>query len=146
MVQPGLWAILVYRFGRWTLVCPTTIRKPMHALYFAAYSIVRLLTGIDIPRGAIIGRGLMIHHFGGIIVHPEARIGARCTMRHGITIGNRRGEHDIPVIGDDVEIGAGAQILGRVRVSNGVTIGAMSLLLTDVDPGRTVAGIPAQPI
>ena len=68
LLQPGYWAVRTYRFGRWTMVAPRLVRPIVHGLYFAAYSTVRLATGIDIPRSAQIGPNLMIHHFGGIII------------------------------------------------------------------------------
>lgn len=146
LTQPGLWAILVYRFGRWTYVCPRIVRKPMHATYFIAYSVTRLLTGIDIPRSVMVGPGLMIHHFGGIILNPRTEIGEGCTLRHGVTIGNRLSDDDVPVIGNGVQIGAYAQILGRVVVGDKSTVGALSLVLSDVPNGATVVGAPARVI
>lgn len=146
LVQPALWAIGIYRFGRWTLDCEPLVRKPAHAAYFVLYSAVRLLTGIDIPRSVIIGPGLMIHHFGGIIVNPQVRMGPHCTLRHGVTLGNRTGDDDVPVLGQGVEVGAYAQILGRVKVGDGATVGALSLVLSDVPPNCTAVGSPARVI
>src|SRR4051794_24142593 len=100
LIQPSFWAVAAYRFGRRTMTAPAAVRPVVHALYFLAYSVVRLATGIDIPRSVQIGPGLMIHHFGGVIVHPQARIGAGCTLRHGVTIGVRRADGLPPSIGD----------------------------------------------
>jgi serine O-acetyltransferase len=66
-------------------------------------------------------------------------------MRHGVTIGAREGT-DAPVLGDDVRLGAYAQILGDVRIGSGARVGAMSVVLRDVSPGETVVGIPARPV
>jgi serine O-acetyltransferase len=143
-MQPSLWAVAIYRFGQWTKSAPRPIRPVAHGIYFAGYSVVRLLTGIDLPRSAQVGAGLMIHHFGGIIVNPEARIGSSCTMRQGVTIGKRHDDGASPTIGDGVEIGAYAQILGNVRVGDHARIGAMAVVLGDVPPGATVVGNPAR--
>jgi serine O-acetyltransferase len=143
LMQPSFWAVSVYRYGRWTRTCSPFLRLPAHALYFVLYSLVRLMTGVDIPRSVEIGPGILIHHFGTVIVHPRARIGSRFTMRHGVTIGAKRGD-DVPVIGDDVEVGAFAQILGAVHVGDGSTIGAMTLVLRDVPAGATVVGVPGR--
>ncbi|OUE31567.1 Serine acetyltransferase [Clavibacter michiganensis] len=143
LLQPSFWAVSVYRFGRWTRTCSRVVRFPAHGLYLVLYSVVRLLTGIDIPRTVEIGPGIMIHHFGTVIVHPQARIGAQFTMRHGVTIGAKVGS-DVPVIGDDVEVGAFAQILGPIHVGDGSKVGAMTLVLHDVPAGATVVGVPGR--
>jgi len=143
LLQPALSAVAVYRFGRFTLTAPRLLRAPLHALYFVAYSVVRLVTGIDIPRSVRIGPGLLIHHFGGIIMHPGARIGANCTLRHGVTIGARAGT-GAPVIGDDVAIGAYAQILGDITVGDNARVGAMAVVLINVPAATRAVGNPAR--
>jgi len=144
LTQPSYWAVMVYRFGRWTKTAHHPFRFPAHAAYYLAYSVVRLATGIDIPRGVTCGPGLLIHHFGGIIVNPSSTIGSNLTLRQGVTIGTKQDHGPVPVIGDDVIVGAYAQILGAVRVGDGSVIGAMSVVLTDVAAGSVVAGIPAR--
>lgn len=146
LLQPGYWAVRVYRFGRWTMRAPKPLRAPLHAVYFAAYSVVRLATGIDIPRTAVVGRRLMIHHFGAIIVHPRAVIGDDCTLRHGVTIGERVANGPVPTIADRVTFGAYAQVLGGIRVGDDAKIGAMSVVLQDVPDGATAVGVPARVI
>jgi serine O-acetyltransferase len=143
ILQPSYWAVGTYRFGRWTRTASSIVRPFAHFIYFFAYSIIRLATGIDIPRGARFGPGLLIHHFGGIIIHPKAVVGARCVMRHGVTIGARDSSGP-PTIGDDVVIGAYAQVLGSITVGDGALIGAMAVVLKDVPPGATVVGNPAR--
>lgn len=143
LLQPAYTAVAIYRFGRWTLTAPRLVRGAAHAVYFVLYSVVRLATGIDLPRGARFGPGLLIHHFGGIIVHPGTRVGSGCTMRHGVTLGARAGT-GAPVIGDNVTIGAYAQVLGDIVVGDGATIGAMTLALKDVPAGAVAVGVPAR--
>ncbi len=86
----------------------------------------------------------MIHHFGTLIVHPQATIGSNCTLRHGVTIGQRFDQADVPVLGNDVTVGAYGQILGAIHIGDGATIGAMSLVLEDVPEGATAVGNPAR--
>lgn len=145
LVQPSYWTVAVYRFGRWTLRRKGLIGILTHGLYFIAYSFVRLATGIDVPRSVEIGPGLLIHHFGGIIIHPQAKIGANVTMRHGVTIGARDASGP-PTIGDNVVIGAYAQVLGSISVGDNSTIGALSLVIHNVTAGSVVVGIPAKTI
>jgi serine O-acetyltransferase len=97
-----------------------------------------------LPKEAQIGPGLRIYHFGNIFVHPDSKIGANCTFRQGVTIGNREPGGPAPIVEDDVEFGAYAQVLGGVRIGKGAKIGAMSVVLEDVPAGATAVGIPAR--
>lgn len=143
--EQSSWAIWVYRFGR-----RVDRRKPgirrwlLGRIYWLLYRIVETATMITLPKSADIGPGLRIYHFGPIVVHAEARIGANCTFRHGVTIGNRREHGPVPMLEDDVELGAYAQVLGGVRIGRGAKIGALSLVLCDVAAGATAVGVPAR--
>lgn len=143
--EQSLWAIAVYRFGRWNdRRRPGLTKWIMERLYSLAFRIVETITGISIPKSVEAGPGLRIYHFGNVFIHANAKLGANCTLRHGVTIGNRHFNGPVPVIEDDVEIGAGAQVLGGIRIGRGATIGAMSLVLKDIPPGATAVGIPAK--
>lgn len=143
--EQSIWAIWVYRFGRRNdRRKPGLVRKMKDRFYWLSYRITETLTGISIPKSVEVGPGLRIHHFGNIFVHKDAKIGANCTLRQGATIGNRHEGGPVPVLEDGVELGAYAQILGRVRIGRGAKIGAMSLVLDDVPPGATAVGIPAR--
>lgn len=143
--EQSAWAIAVYRFGRRTDRRPPGFMKRVNGqLYWLLYRIAETLTGISIPKSVEVGPGLKIHHFGNIFVHKDAKIGANCALRQGVTIGNRRTDGPVPILEDDVELGAYAQILGGVRIGKGATIGAMSVVLCDVPPGATAVGIPAK--
>lgn len=88
-------------------------------------------------------------HPYGIVIHPQAVIGHRVTVMQQVMIGGRdRDENIAPVIGDDVSIGAGARVLGDVRIGNGATIGANAVVTRDIPPGATVVGadriVPSQ--
>jgi serine O-acetyltransferase len=143
--EQSIWAIAVYRFGRRNdRRGPGPIRWTLDRFYWLAFRVTETLTGISIPKSAWVGPGLRIYHFGTIIVHANAQIGARCTLRHGVTIGNRVEDGPVPVIGDDVELGAYAQVLGDVRIGRGATIGAMSVVLQDIPAGAVAVGVPAR--
>ncbi|PRD48307.1 serine acetyltransferase [Sphingobacterium haloxyli] len=94
------------------------------------------------------GSGLKIYHYGSVIVHPKAKIGKNCTLHGNCCIGSKGGFPDIPPqIGDNVDIGQGAQILGDITIADGVKIGAGAIVTKSVlEPGVTVVGIPARVI
>ena len=143
--EQAAWAVRVYRYGRWADRLPAGWPRRVHqALYWPLFRLVETVTGISLPKTVQIGPGLRIWHFGGIFVHRDVRIGANCTMRQGVTLGNRRADDDVPVLGDDVELGAYAQVLGRIRIGHGARIGAMSVVLSDVPDGATAIGNPAR--
>ena len=145
--EQSIWAIWVYRLGRRTLK-----RKPGTLYFFRLkicwllFRIVETLTGISLPLDAEIGPGLRIYHFGNIFIHSSAIIGRNCTLRQGVTIGNRFTDGGAPVVEDNVEFGAYAQALGSIRIGANAKIGALSLVLYDVPADTTVLGIPARPV
>ena len=92
------------------------------------------------------GKGLKIYHYGSIIVHPKAKIGENCTIHGNCCIGSKGGFPDTPPqIGDHVDIGQGAQILGGIVVADGVKIGAGAIVVKSIlEPNVTVVGVPAR--
>ena len=142
--EQSLWAIAVYRFGRWNDSRPPGFwQKLCDRLYWLLFRIIETLTGVSFTKAVAIGPGLRIHHFGNIFIHSGVKIGSNCTLRQGVTIGNRRDGGGVPILGDDVELGAYAQVLGEIRIGTGARIGALSVVLQDVPPGAAV-GIPAK--
>lgn len=144
--RQGVWAMGVYRFGRWRYrVRPALLRKPLSLIYKLLKTGVQIVSGIDLPCETQVGRRLVIEHFGGIVVSGDTVIGNDVTLRHGVTLGLRRtGVPGAPVIGNGVDIGAGAKILGPVRIGDGAVIGANAVVLCDVPPGALAVGIPAR--
>lgn len=143
--EQSIWAIWLYRRGRRIEQRPAGLsRKLALAVYWLLFRLIETATGISLPKTARIGPGLRIWHFGGIFLHADAVLGANCTLRQGVTIGNRHAGGPIPVIGDNVELGAYAQVLGGVRIGNNCSIGAMSVVLCDVPDGATAVGAPAR--
>jgi serine O-acetyltransferase len=143
--EQSLWAIWVYRFGRRVDHRPPGLaRNVLLRFYWFLFRIVETATGISLPKSCIVGKGLRIWHFGGVFLHGEAVIGENCTLRQGVTIGNRAEGGGSPVIGDNVEFGAYAQVLGGVCIGSGCKIGAMALVLNDIPAGSTAVGQPAR--
>jgi len=141
----GFWVMVVYRFGRWRYrIRPKPLRMPFSLLYKFLYKLSHILTGIDLPCEVEIGRNFVIDHFGGIIISGFAKFGDNCRIRNGVVVGLRRvDEPCAPVIGDNVDIGAGAKVLGPIRIGNNVLIGANAVVITDVPDDSVAAGIPA---
>ncbi len=143
--EQSIWAIAVYRFGRRVdQRRPGLGRTLRDRVYWLLHRVCETVTGISIPKTVRVGPGLRIYHFGNIFLHSDTCLGANCTLRQGVTIGNREAGGPVPVIEDDVEFGAYAQVLGGVHVGRGVRIGAMSVVLCDVPAGATAVGIPAR--
>jgi serine O-acetyltransferase len=144
--RQGLWVMLVYRFGRWRYRIPSRLlRMPFSFVYRVLKLMSQVLTGIDIPCEVTIGRRFTIEHFGGIIVSGDAVFGDDCIIRNGVTVGLRRtNERGAPVFGNRVDIGAGAVILGAIKIGDDVSIGANAVVLEDVPANSIAVGVPAQ--
>jgi serine O-acetyltransferase len=143
--EQSIWAVWVYRLGRRIDTRRDgAIKKICTGFYWLLFRFFETLVGISLPKSAAIGPGLRIWHFGGIFIHPAVVIGANCTLRQGVTIGNRHVDGPVPVIGSNVEFGAYAQVLGSVRIGDNCRIGAMSVVLSDMPDGATAVGAPAR--
>lgn len=146
--KPGFRAVAVHRFGVWRMgVRPKLLRAPLTLLYRHLYRRCRNVYGIELPYTVALGRGVIVEHQGGIIVHGACRIGDNCIIRQNCTLGIRRLDDlaGAPVLEDGVELGAGAVVIGRITLGRGARVGANAVVLDDVPPGETVWGIPAGP-
>jgi serine O-acetyltransferase len=141
----GFWVMVVYRFGRWRYrVRPAVVRKAFSLMYHVFFKLVQIITGIQLPCEVDVGRNFIIDHFGGIIISGYAKFGDNCRVRNGVVIGIRRvGEKTAPIIGDNVDIGAGAKLLGPIRIGDNVLIGANAVVLCDVPDNSIAVGVPA---
>ena len=141
----GFWVMLVYRFGRWRYgVRPALLRKLLSLVYKVLYKLVQILTGIELPCEVVIGRNFVIDHFGGIVISGYAQFGDDCRIRNGVVVGLKNVHEPIaPVIGNNVDIGAGAKVLGNIRIGNNVVIGANAVVLIDVPDNSLAVGVPA---
>jgi serine O-acetyltransferase len=141
----GFWALMVYRFGRWRYTLkPSWVRKPFSLIYKLLYKLVQVVTGIELPCEVPVGQGFVIEHAGGIVVSGYARFGDHCRIRNGVVVGLARvDEPGAPWIGDHVDIGAGAKVLGCIRIGSHVHIGANAVVLQDVPDHSIAVGVPA---
>jgi serine O-acetyltransferase len=143
--EQSIWALWIYRFGRRMDRRPAGLVKRLLTIwYWLLFRWIETTIGVSLPKSVQIGPGLRIWHFGGIFIHAEAVIGSNCTLRHGVTIGNLHAGGGVPVLGNDVELGAYAQVLGGIRIGNGCKIGAMAVVLCDMPDGATAVGAPAR--
>lgn len=145
--RPGFRALAVYRFGVWRMsVRPKLLRAPLSLLYRHFYRRVRNHYGIELPYTATVGRRVVIEHQSGIVIHGASIIGDDCIIRQNCTLGIRRVDRptEAPVLGQGVDVGAGAVILGDVRIGDRARIGANAVVLADVPSDASAVGIPAQ--
>jgi serine O-acetyltransferase len=117
-----------------------------HALAHHLQSRVSEVFAVDIHPAAVIGKGVLIDHGTGVVIGETAVVGDDVSMLHGVTLGGTGKESGDrhPKVGNGVLIGAGAKILGNIRIGPGSKIAAGSVVLVDVPPHRTVAGVPAR--
>lgn len=142
----GFWAMVTYRFGRWryTLKNPL-IRKFFSFFYHILYKYTQIVTGIELPCEVPVGKNFRIDHFGDIIISGYAKIGDNVTLRNGVTIGLKHESNPAaPTIGNNVNIGAGAKILGPITIGDNVDIGANAVVITDVPSNSVAVGVPAK--
>lgn len=141
----GFWALLVYRFGRWRYgVRSALLRKLCSLVYKILFKFVQIITGIELPCEAEIGRNFVIDHFGGIVISGYAKFGDDCRIRNGVVVGLKNVNEPIaPVFGNNVDIGAGAKVLGNIRIGNNVVIGSNAVVLIDVPDNCLAVGVPA---
>jgi serine O-acetyltransferase len=145
LIQPilffkGFQAVQAYRIAHWLWI---NGRKAM--AYFIQMRSSEVF-GVDIHPGAVIGRGIMIDHAHSIVIGETAVVGDNVSMLHSVTLGGT-GKADgdrHPKIGNGVLIGAGAKVLGNIHVGYCSRIAAGSVVLQDIPPCKTVAGVPAK--
>lgn len=139
---PGIHALLAYRLSHWLW------KRRWHLLARFISQFARFLTGIEIHPGATIGRRFFIDHGMGVVIGETASIGDDVTMYHGVTLGGTSFEKGVrhPQVGNNVIIGAGAQLLGPIKVANDARIGSNAVVVSDVPEGATMVGVPAHAI
>jgi len=137
---PGVHAILAHRLSY--RLRQSGWRFPARFLSFLG----RTLTNVDIHPGATIGRRFFIDHGACVVIGETAEVGDDVTLYHGVTLGgtswNKGKRH--PTLADGVVVGAGAKILGPIRIGERVRVGANSVVVKDVPADRTVVGVPGR--
>jgi len=146
ITRQGFWVMLVYRFGRWRYTIKNRwIRLPFSFLYKVLYLFIQIITGIELPCEVKVGRRFTIEHFGGIVVSGDASFGDDVIIRNGVTVGLRHtGVRGSPNIGNRVDIGAGAKLLGPIEIGDDVAIGANAVVIKDVPANSIAVGVPAR--
>jgi len=129
-------AMVLYRLMQWS----GHRRLKILEMIFNKLNVI--LCNCIIGRGAEFGPGLVLIHSTGVVINGSVRGGSGIHIEHQVTIGADR--RLSPTIGDDVFIGAGAKIIGNVKIGNGASIGANAVVLEDVPDGRTAVGVPAR--
>ncbi|PWB76649.1 MAG: serine O-acetyltransferase [Candidatus Methylomirabilota bacterium] len=139
---PGLHALYFHRLAHWFW------NRNLKTLGRAISHMGRVLTGIEIHPGARLGQGLFIDHGNGVVIGETSEVGEGVTIYQGVTLGGtsleKKKRH--PTIGNGVVIGAGATILGPIKVGNNSRIGSGSVVVKEVPPNCLVVGVPGQVI
>jgi serine O-acetyltransferase len=140
LCYPGFHAILFYRISNWFW---------NHKLYLPGRLVShlgRFLTGIEIHPGAKIGRKFFIDHGMGVVIGETSEIGDNVTLYHGVTLGGTTWKKikRHPTIGNNVVIGAGAKVLGPIKIGDNSKIGANSVVVNEIPPNSIVVGIPGK--
>lgn len=130
--------IKIFRLAAWMHRCGIPVLPRL------LYGLNRIFFAVVLPPGATVGARVRFAYSGlGTIVHARAKIGNDVKIAQNVTIGGRAGHHDVPVIEDGVEIGAGACVLGPVVVGRNARIGANAVVLRSVPAGAVAVGVPA---
>ena len=140
LLYQGFWAIFFH------IIAHGLYRIRLYFIARFVSQIARFLTGIEIHPGAKIGTGVFMDHGNGIVIGETCEIGSNVTIYQGVTLGGT-GKIDgkrHPTVEDGVVIGAGATILGNIKIGTGAKIGAGALVIKDVPPNSTIVGEPAR--
>lgn len=137
---PGIQATVLYRVAHLLWICNIPL-IPRYISYVA-----RQITDVDIHPGAKIGKNFFIDHGGGVVIGETAEIGDNVTMYQGSTLGGvsieQKKRH--PTLGNNIIVGAGAKILGAIKIGNNVRIGANSVVTKDIPDNSIVVGVPGR--
>lgn len=142
LTYPGLHAVWFHRLAHaaWSRGFRLTARLISH--------IARFLTGVEIHPAATVGDRFFIDHGMGTVIGETSIIGDDVQMYHGVTLGGKssKPEKRHPTVCDGVTLGADATLIGDITIGANATVGAGAVVVDDVAPGKTVAGVPAEPI
>lgn len=139
---PGVHAIWGHRVSHWLWNRGARLAARTLAEF------TRIVTGVDIHPGAVLGNGLFIDHATGVVIGETAEIGDDVTLYHGVTLGGSGSDTGKrhPTVGDRVVIGAGAKVLGAIKIGDDSRIGANAVVVKPVPSSAVVIGVPGQVI
>ena len=139
---PGVHAIWGHRISHWLWNRGARVTARTFS------ELTRILTGVDIHPGATLGPGLFIDHATGVVIGETAEVGEDVMIYHGVTLGGsgRDTGKRHPTIGDRVVIGAGAKVLGAIKIGDDSRIGANAVVVKPVPSSSVVVGVPGQVI
>jgi serine O-acetyltransferase len=140
LCYPGVHVLAFHRLAHrvWNRGWTTLARFISH--------VARFLTGIEIHPAARLGPGLFIDHGLGVVIGETAEVGENVTILQGVTLGGTslKREKRHPTLGDNVVVGAGAKIIGALKIGDGSRIGAGSVVVREVPPNSVVVGVPGR--
>lgn len=146
-LNPAVWAIACYRLSNWLVVTrpSVVVRVPLKIVAYAGNKMCEIFLEMCLDPQATIGGGLYIAHIGGVHINPQAVLGRNCDLAHRVTIGaSAMGRQGAPVLGDEVYVGTGAALVGKIKIGDGAKIAANTLVMTNVPAGATVMGVPGR--
>jgi len=140
IVHPRMWPVVIFRLS----YLFTQYHLGIVGKVFAILN--QILFSCDIARNAKIAGGLYLPHPSGVVIGEHAIVGKNCIIHQGVTLGDRGECHEgsDPILGDYIEVGTGAKVLGVVHLGDYVRVGANSVVLKDVEAYGVVAGVPAK--
>ena len=140
LCYPGFQALVLHRISHklWNYKLPLIPR--------VLSQLTRNITGIEIHPGAKIGRGVFIDHGMGVVIGETSEIGDRCLLYQGVTLGGTGKDSGKrhPTLQENVVVGAGAKVLGAIKIGSNTRIGAGSVVVKNVEKNSTVVGIPGR--
>jgi serine O-acetyltransferase len=137
---PGVHAVWGHRITHWLWL------RGARLLARTLAELVRILTGVEVHPAAVLGQGLFIDHATGVVIGETAEVGEDVTIFHGVTLGGtgRETGKRHPTVGDRVVIGAGAKVLGAIKIGDDSRIGANSVVVKEIPASSVVVGVPGQ--
>jgi serine O-acetyltransferase len=146
LASPGFQTVALYRFGRHAQRLSAVMRIPLLVIYRLAATLCRNVYGIELPLDAEVGRRLWLAHQSGIVIGRQVVIGDDCVIRQNVTIGadERGGKRPPPRLGDRVQVGAGAVIVGGAVIGHDARVGPNAFVMRDVPAGASAFAPPAK--
>lgn len=136
----GFQAVVSYRIRHWLW------RKRVPLLHIIIGYMTEVITGVEIPANVHAGGGLVIYHGGPIILAGSARLGNNIGIRPGVVIGGGYRAEKSPVLGNNIEIGVGAKIIGDIELGENCQVGANAVVTKSFPANSVLVGIPARPL